>query len=598
MGELLLIAIGPVQGFIVQARRTRDLWFGSHLLSEVARAAARRLAESDCELIFPALDRGNAELEPCDALLRPSGRPPLPIANKLLAYAQQNAAELCLEAERAARERWEELARTAYKRAERLLARGTEAVWREQVASFLEIEAVWQTLSDYRQTRNELEQALGARKGLRRFAQWRCQRAGVPKSSLDGERESLLAPTSRRDRQKAARYRIADGEQLDAVGLAKRLGGEPEQFLPVANVAAASWVEHARQRAPKQLEELAALAGNLNIQPVRSRLRAARHWPHDGTVLYRSRLQSAFAEQGLEESGRGRFESSLGRLYKAAGSPAPYVACLIADGDEIGKLIGEVEDRQNHRRLSQALSKFASEARTAIEDHLGLPIYGGGDDVLCLLPVDRAVACAAELRTRFANALGGVSRSIEPTLSVGIGIAHIMEAMGDLLAIAREAERLAKADGHRAQPRNALAVIAQKRSGGAISWRANWDEDPAAQLERAERLLAEQLSTSALYAIDSRLRLLGGAHPQADGATAQALRGEVLWQLSHSGFCGFEHMPPELTQPGGDPRRLEASMRMWADTLLLALTLIGAKPGGLALARAMPGSSTAAQEAA
>ncbi|HMX54263.1 MAG: type III-B CRISPR-associated protein Cas10/Cmr2, partial [Candidatus Accumulibacter sp.] len=32
---LLEIAIGPVQGFIAAARRSRDLWAGSHLLSEL-----------------------------------------------------------------------------------------------------------------------------------------------------------------------------------------------------------------------------------------------------------------------------------------------------------------------------------------------------------------------------------------------------------------------------------------------------------------------------------------------------------------------------------------------------------------------------------
>ena len=40
MNHLLQIAIGPVQEFIAAARRTRDLWFGSYLLSEISKAAA------------------------------------------------------------------------------------------------------------------------------------------------------------------------------------------------------------------------------------------------------------------------------------------------------------------------------------------------------------------------------------------------------------------------------------------------------------------------------------------------------------------------------------------------------------------------------
>ena len=37
-GHLLAIALGPVQEFISAARRTRDLWFGSYLLSEISKA--------------------------------------------------------------------------------------------------------------------------------------------------------------------------------------------------------------------------------------------------------------------------------------------------------------------------------------------------------------------------------------------------------------------------------------------------------------------------------------------------------------------------------------------------------------------------------
>ena len=84
-GHLLLITLGPVQDFIAAARRTRDLWFGSHLLSELGRAAAKAVVNQGASLIFPALDRGDPELQPCDAPLRANGQPPLNVANKLLA---------------------------------------------------------------------------------------------------------------------------------------------------------------------------------------------------------------------------------------------------------------------------------------------------------------------------------------------------------------------------------------------------------------------------------------------------------------------------------------------------------------------------------
>jgi CRISPR-associated protein Cmr2 len=51
--HLIAISIGPVQDFIAAARRTRDLWFGSHMLSEIAKAAALAVHNAGGELIFP-----------------------------------------------------------------------------------------------------------------------------------------------------------------------------------------------------------------------------------------------------------------------------------------------------------------------------------------------------------------------------------------------------------------------------------------------------------------------------------------------------------------------------------------------------------------
>src|SRR5579871_6186693 len=54
MATLLVLSLGPVQEFIAAARKTRDLWFGSALLSEVARAAAQAVHNAGGELVFPA----------------------------------------------------------------------------------------------------------------------------------------------------------------------------------------------------------------------------------------------------------------------------------------------------------------------------------------------------------------------------------------------------------------------------------------------------------------------------------------------------------------------------------------------------------------
>ena len=64
---LVTLSLGPVQSLIGAARRTRDLWCGSWLLSEAARAAARVLhrRQPGC-LIFPCPEDPDTGLEPRD----------------------------------------------------------------------------------------------------------------------------------------------------------------------------------------------------------------------------------------------------------------------------------------------------------------------------------------------------------------------------------------------------------------------------------------------------------------------------------------------------------------------------------------------------
>ena len=61
---LLALSIGPVQGFIAAARKTEDLWAGSHLLSRLAWEAMRPVAEAlgPDAILFPRL-RGISQVD-------------------------------------------------------------------------------------------------------------------------------------------------------------------------------------------------------------------------------------------------------------------------------------------------------------------------------------------------------------------------------------------------------------------------------------------------------------------------------------------------------------------------------------------------------
>lgn len=584
--HLLLITLGPVQELIAQARRTRDLWYGSHLLSELTRAGAKALAEAGAHLILPALEKGDPELEPCEGFLRASGKPPAPLANKLLAElpAGLDPEETVRAARAAVIAHWKRLADDVRARCRPLLADNIDPVWDEQIETALEFYASWAPLAgDYAEVRRKLERTIAGRKLLRDFVQWRNDRAGAPKSSFDGARVSVLAEV--RANALVRRYRIGRGEQLDAVGLVKRAGGEPEQFPPIVNIALAPWIQAAAEHAQEELAKLRERARELDLPRVmRPDLAWTKSFPFDGEALVASRVPSLFEELAVAGDPDDFVRHELRPLYRILGEPPAYVACLVADGDRMGQALDALADPEAHRAFSQKLACFAAVVRCIVEQqHCGSLVYAGGDDVLAFLPVADAVSCADWLRRLFAAVMGGVA-----TLSVGIGIGHVMEGMAALLELGRAAERLAKTQ------RNALALILDKRSGGRRQWVCMWQTHqqrspdcisskelgPASRLKKDAALVADTLSTKKIHEIGAILRRL--PEPAAvQGAEAEAFRlvleGEVRRALARNEPKPLSPAAVELSLPEPYAAAHEAVAR-WVDRMLIARAIAEAEP--------------------
>lgn len=636
--HLLLLTIGPVQDFIQQARRTRDLWYGSHLLSELSRAAARSLADADAQLVFPALPRGHAELALCITPLRAGDQPPLNIANRILAEIPEGAdpEALARTAREDVRRHWRDQIAAPVKRAcARLLADGVEAVWDEQIDTLLELTAAWAPLGDYTEARRLLDRAIAARKHLRDFAPWQQLRGGVPKSSLDGARETVLARPERRAAKLVKKYRITAGEQLDAVALVKRAGGDPTlgqdddvdrhviQFVPVVNVALAPWASLAAQETPAQLGSLKDACGRLGLPRVNRRIPCAEAFPYDATIFLSSRWASVFEERGLKpEPDPQRWGSRhVGPLFDALSEPYPYVACLVADGDHMGRAIERIHTAGQHRDFSCALSSFAGEARRIVEQqHLGSLVYAGGDDVLAFVPLTHALACADALRREFAcvmaqacpPAAAGEAEAELPTLSVGLGVGHVMESMGELLAIGRTAEKLAKGADLPEGDRNALAIVVDKRSGGRISWRSRWtawNGNPVARLTADAKLLEGDLSSRKVYEIARTLARLPqpadldvpdapDAQRVPDWSTVLTLEVRRALARTHAGEAKLERgegglSPDQLglsLDRGAAYDALHRDVDAWIQRMLVARVFAAAAPRS----RKQPGKEEAA----
>jgi CRISPR-associated protein Cmr2 len=549
---VLVMSIGPVQDFIAQARRSRDLWFGSHVLSEVSRAAAKAAAAvAGVELVFPSLAADDAEFEPCDAAVRDkSGKPPLNVGNHLLAIVpEQKAATIAVQMKQAASARWKQITDIARAKALKmgLLADVIDPVWNEQVESLLEISAAsapFSAADGYADARQAAERELSARKNLREFAPWQHDRVGAPKSSFDGGRVSVL--TDKREaisRNHGRTVRLGNGEQLDAIGVVKRLGGNPDQFVPLANVALAEWIEKARGRAPQELAGLSAACEDAVGRVVRPDL-AWTHWANgrsfDAEVLLEGRLPAVLVECGIAESKSHADVAAwrtqhLGPLFKKVGQPTvPMVCCLVADGDHMGRAIDGIRDPEQHRELSRRLASFAGEAQSILASHSGFAVYTGGDDVLGFLSPAHALAAAAELRARFVAAMDSLAFVVEkPTLSIGLGIGHILDGMAHLLQLGRRAERLAK-QGKPGSPRNSLAVIVDRRSGGEVAWSGNWQDDPVGQVHKLSQRWGEALPAGKAHELAAMFRRLPVPSAAIDGGFTDVLVGEVRRILGRS----------------------------------------------------------------
>jgi CRISPR-associated protein Cmr2 len=495
----MILMIGPVQEFIATARRSRDLWFGSWLLSELSKAAAKLITERNSELIFPAVENSN-DLKPVeyDSNGRQSSGTDFSVVNKIVALIKEDPSQMGSAIEAAVKARLETIRIEAYKQINEKLIDSDKA--QLQVADLPEIYWVAsplnEDLSNYPEAREVAERLLVARRKVRNFTQPLAWSDYFPKSSLDGHRESVIVESTYNNSNKfdlRKQLGVREGERLCGVGLLKRHGNRhgDGSFFSTSHVAALplltaltadkrEWVEDFER-------ELTSLLGVITERDKRELLgyvplRAQKishpvFGRNDGRILFEDRLGEFFDTDKLNAA-----REALRRfLNKACDGmrPKPYYALLHADGDWMGEAIAAKKTINDHKKISADLSRFAGLVRRIVEhEHGGSLVYSGGDDVLALLPLHEAIFCARKLADTFKATLKtSDTEAKSPTLSVGIAVGHHLDPLHDSLELARQAETAAK---KQVEGKNALAIIISKRSGSDWlvqgSWRDGGDD--------------------------------------------------------------------------------------------------------------------------
>lgn len=347
--------------------------------------------------------------------------------------------------------------------------------------------------NSYSSVRRQAEALLTARKNTRSFAStkaWAME--GVPKSSLDGLRESVIkkkAYDELTDEERRQLFETRPGERLCGVGLLKRLGNWEDQdgFFSTSHVAALSLLSNLQDSHAdavrkyfdglKEIDRSAwsSVSGNGTSEDHKRIAKVFKRngKPCDGRLLFEERFAEYFDKKNvLPEEHKKKINSAKSALRDflktALGDrkPNPYYALLLADGDGMGDAIKGFDTSVKHRALSSKLSAFAKGVRRIVEtNHHGSLIYAGGDDVLAFVPVHQIVQCVKALSDDFKATL-----ETGPTLSIGVAICHHLDPLSDALTLAREAEKEAK----RLPDKNALCVKLDKRGGETTTVVDHW----------------------------------------------------------------------------------------------------------------------------
>lgn len=544
--------LGPVQGFVAQARRTRDFWAGSFLLSWLAGAAMQTVIAQQGKIEFPTADEGYL------AWLRGNGRGRRPrqggIPNRFKATVGEHFDPMLVE--QAVRDAWRAVAEIVWQED---LARhcqrypDSRAIWERQINGFWEI--AWAIGED--------DNLLDRRKN------WRTQltpnEAGIKCSVMAGWQELSGIPAPAAEALNAFWQPIrnecgrdfADDEALCAIAFVKRRF--LHYFEQVQAAMPGHWTLHGWRVNPQTPSTLDLAAAPWLTRIVLNGEESAFNRLHEtANALFApgdcgiDRLR--YVKDACRTSGRTHINSSalfshvldnrkecpnqvavreMKQAIKALQikePPSPFYAILLMDGDSLGELL-----RKSGTAVSNALDRFTKKVPDLVDNHNGFLIYAGGDDVLALLPLEDALQCAADIRQCYLDAFA--AQNLPSTISAAVEYAHVKMPLTRIL---RDAHSLLDDIAKEERGRDAIAVRVWKPGGQALEWAMPWELAFAGDSLKIKQLVAQfteneaktkskdtsSFSSKFFYKIRERFDLLNPPRPKPGQAQEEAIFNE------------------------------------------------------------------------
>ncbi len=507
--SVLIFTFSPVQAFISEARRAEDLYKGSAILANLAKAVVLQLGPDN--VIYPIVDQNSAQARRPDA------------TNVIVAMLPTAEVEnYATRAEVALLNSWKAIAEKAKIKAtnagletdavwDNIWQRQTNKYWQHYWASAPIVNG------DYPAAYTAARNLLTATKFSRVFAA--AEEPGA-KDSLSGSRSALHTKKTQNALQYwqamtakpklfSSKVRPNGKERLDSLGVIKRFAEiEHERFLSTSSVAAHDFLQALRTH-PEGRSALAAYAQALEALLGTALFVVSKDdpdWPYDGLFFYPEILSPSQLEReiGLRDVNTKLLSTAQAALSKlhtlVKDRPSPYYALMFLDGDSMGIKIDDLLKQNQgtaaldaHKQFSGQISAFSQTVRPMLDAYdPRLSIFIGGDDVNAFLPLQDHLQLGWQAADLFRNTVAG------STASAGIALYHHMLPLADAIETMRQAEQKAKKT---IAGKDGVCVGLIKRSGVPLYARSKWAALQAAWPLLLQGFQNDELAQSLPYAL-------------------------------------------------------------------------------------------------
>ncbi|MGC8726024.1 MAG: type III-B CRISPR-associated protein Cas10/Cmr2 [Thermoplasmata archaeon] len=519
-----IFSIGPVQGFIAEAKRTRDLWSGSFLLSYLSGCAMKGVKNAGGNIIDPSLTNNplwniitnNINNNNVNTIVGS-------LPNQFVVECDDNnVSKITQKFENEFNNAWKYISNRIWDRyinASQQKGKGTKDIWDRQVNTYWELSWVVvdaNTKLDY--------EALKSRKNWR----WREKPSeGGDHCTLMNGYQELSGYTKFKDNKKQKEFwddirknnhitlDLDQDERLCSIAFIKRffpnvfkeiinINNDVEHWPSTLYLAAIPWLIKISAEDTKKSEcdeyykkvDEYSFSGTVGSEiPDKVGMnKSINIYKIEGNFFYADALSNKNATPLKEESKRSELISKLNELQEKC-KPMPYFSMLLMDGDSMGKL-----KSKDPKKVSVCLSNFNKKVPDIVKKYKGVTIYAGGDDVLAMLPSNNAIECTTEIYKEFKRIFNTETIN-NATISAGLTISHYHYP---LMSLYKESKRLLEEVAKEKNGRDSIAVSVIKPSGMYLQYVSKWNEI----IDKFDKAIesSKYISNSALYSFRNVLK--------------------------------------------------------------------------------------------